>query len=400
MNRFKKVCGSVILAASLVIGLASANPVPAKAAASDSDLAELLTLIETAKAATAKVATENTTKSDSELNVSVSLGGLPVASIPVKLTTTVDPVSKCASMIGSAELPDLSAVALLSADLGAALKKLNLQAGTTEIKAYGDLAKKCVYLYNSKAGRSEVADLPAGIAGGTILDNIDATAFAKLAPYLTITKDKANVTLNLKADEAGVKDAKKDINALLKAFTSSIGDNATVKNAMDKVMKKLEIKGVDFTIKFGVDPTTGVLVSHNIDATIDVSVDGAALALVIKNSTASSVTSDTVAIPEAFSKDAQLIANYPVAQGGLTFTSTLSGKKTIFTVTGVKNAKTITIPATISKLGAKYNVSAAAKNVFKKATKLKTLVIKNGALKKAVKKSPAKYGLSKKVKIK
>ena len=120
----------------------------------------------------------------------------------------------------------------------------------------------------------------------------------------------------------------------------------------------------------------------------------------MKNSTASSVTSDTVAIPEAFSKDAQLIANYPVAQGGLTFTSTLSGKKTIFTVTGVKNAKTITIPATISKLGAKYNVSAAAKNVFKKATKLKTLVIKNGALKKAVKKSPAKYGLSKKVKIK
>ncbi len=400
MNRFKKVCGSLILAASLVVGLASANTTPAIAAASDSELTELLTLIETAKAATTKVATENTTKSDSDATISISLGGLPVASVPVKLTTTVDPASKKAAVTGTADLPDLSAIALLSPDLGTIINKFNYQAGTKDIKAYGDLEKKTVYLYNSTVGRNEVADLPAGLVGGSILDNIDATAFAKLAPYLTITKGKTDATLNLKVDEAGIKDAKKDINTLLKGFASGLNENPTVRGVMDKLMQKLAIKGIDFTVKFAIDPTTGALVKHDINATVDVSYDGAALTLAIKTATSSTVSTETIEIPEAFSKDAQLVANYPVSQGGITFTSAISGKKTVFSVTSVKNAKTLTIPATITKLGTKYNVSAAAKNVFKKATKLKTLVIKNGALKKAVKKSPAKYGLSKNVKIK
>ena len=400
MNRFKKICGSLVLAASLVAGLAATNPTPAVAAASDAELTELAKVIDAAKKATTEIATTNTTVSDSTANISISFSGLPIASIPVTLTTTVDPKSHNASLKGTATLPDLSAASSLAPDLGTILSNLYLKAGEKPIEAYGDLQKNTIYRYNSNVGRSEVADLPVSLVSGSVLDSLDATAFASLAPYITITKGKTDLTLNLKADEAGVKSKLKEINTLLKGFTAGFEDNPTVRSVMTKLMKKITIKGIDVTVKFVLDSTNGALKQHDIDAKIDVAFSGAPLTIALTNSTKSSVSTDTVAIPEAFTKGAQLIANYPVVKGGVTFLSTLSGKKTVFSVSSVKNAKSLTIPASITKFGTKYSVSKAAKNAFKKATKLKTLTIKNSTLKKAVKKNRSKYGVKKGVKIK
>lgn len=396
MKRFTKTCGSIVLAASLVLSLVGV--VPAKAATSDADLTEFATTFAKVKEATAAIAKDKVTVSKSKANVAVSFSGIDVAKVPVELTTTVDPTTHKAKMVGFVEIPDLSSIASFVPDLAKVLEKYDLKAGTKAIEDYGDLEKKCLYRFNSKVDRAEVAALPSTLQGGSILDKIDVTKFAKLTPYLTLKKSATDMSLNLKADEAGIKAAKAEINTILK---SVISPDSEYKDLLTKLNKDVDMTGVDLTFKFYVDAATGALAKHDIEGSVNITYNKSfPLAIKFSNSTTSSVSTESVAIPAAFTDGAQLIAGYPVAKGGINFVSTLSGKNTVFSVSSVKNAKTLTIPASITELGTSYKVTSAAKNAFKKATKLKTLTVKNGSLKKTLKKNPSKYGLSKKVKIK
>ena len=80
----------------------------------------------------------------------------------------------------------------------------------------------------------------------------------------------------------------------------------------------------------------------------------------------------------------------------------ISGKNAQFSVFDVakKSAKKLTIPASVKVYGKTYMICTAHGKAFKKAKKLKTLIVKNKKLKKLLKKNPTKYGLNKNVKIK
>lgn len=396
MKRFSKACGSIVLAASLAVGLIGVTPAKA---ASEADLTEFVTAFEAAKAATAQVAESNITQSVSNGEVSMSAMGLINLSIPIKdLTTTIDPISKKSKMTGTLTIPDLSILSTVNPEISKKLSASGIETGDTKIEDYGDLTKKALYRYNSKVGRAEVAALPGSLQGTSILSQLDITKLKNLIPYLTITKGKSDITLNIKVDEAGIKAAKSDIKAVLNGI---IGDSG-YDDLLAEIKKIATVKDIDLTVKFVIDPDLNVLKQHDIDAKIGLSLSDFPVTINFKNSTTSSITTESVAIPEAFTKGAQLIANYPLAKGGAKLVSTLSGKKTVFSVNGVTktSAKSITIPASVKVLGSSYSVTKAAKNAFKKATKLKKLTIKNKTLKKLIKKSPSKYGLKKSVKIK
>ena len=398
MKRFSKACGSIVLAASLAVGLIGVTPAKA---ASEAELTEFVTAFEAAKAATAQVAESSITQSVSNGEVSMSAMGLINLSVPIKdLTTTIDPISKKSKMTGTVTIPDLGILSTVNPEISKKLSDSGIETGDTKIEDYGDLTKKALYRYNSKVGRAEVAALPGSLQGTSILSQLDITKLKNLIPYLTITKGKSDITLNIKVDEAGIKAAKSDIKAVLNGI---IGDSG-YDDLLAEIKKIATVKDIDLTVKFVIDPNRNVLIRHDIDAKIGLSLSDLPVPVTIsfKNSTTSSITTESVAIPEAFTKGAQLIANYPLAKGGAKLVSTLSGKKTVFSVNGVTktSAKSITIPASVKVLGSSYSVTKAAKNAFKKATKLKKLTIKNKTLKKLIKKSPSKYGLKKSVKIK
>ena len=394
MNRIKKVCGSLILAASLVAGLTAAAPA-SKAAASNDDLKNLGTLLETVKTATNAVVASVPTETTSSTEISIMS-----FKIPISLKTTVDPTSKTAKMEGSAEIPDaVSAISIISPKLGSLVDKLGIKAGTKKILDYGDLAKKAVYRHNDNLDRYEVATLPDALAGSSILSSIDATKLEKLAQVLNVSfKGTDEVTLNIKADGDALKAIKSDVTSLV---TGLLGDSEYA-SLLKELSGKDALQGIDINITLKADGTTHVLTQHDIEGTLNVSVSGTPVAIGVNISGKSATTTQTVTIPEEFTKDAQLIAGFEAKAGGVNFISKLSGKNTVFSVSGVANTKatSLTIPKSISKFGKSYSVSAAAKNAFKKATKLKTLTIKNATLKKAVKKNPSKYGLKKGVKIK
>ena len=393
MNRFKKVCGSLVLAASLVAGLTATAPA-SKAASSTDELTKLGTMLETVKTATNAVVATVPTETTSSTNISIMS-----FNIPISLKTTVDPTSKTAKMEGSAEIPDaVTAISIISPKLGKLVDKLGIKAGTKKIEDYGDLTKKAVYRYSDKNGRYEVATLPDALAGSSILSSIDATKLAKLAPVLTVSfKGTDEVTLNIKADGDALKSIKSDVASLV---TGLLGDSEYA-SLLKELSSKDALQGIDINITLKANDTH-VLTQHDIEGTLTVNVENTPVTIGVNISGKSATTTQTVTIPENFTKDAQLIEGFEAKAGGVNFISKLSGKKTVFSVAGVSNTKatSLTIPKSISKFGKSYSVSAAAKNAFKKATKLKTLTIKNASLKKAVKKSPSKYGLKKSVKIK
>ena len=101
-------------------------------------------------------------------------------------------------------------------------------------------------------------------------------------------------------------------------------------------------------------------------------------------------------------KNAQLAEGFVDKVNGVKITTVIAGKDAVLSVFDVtkKNAKKLTVPASVNKYGRIYKICTAHGKAFKNAKKLKTLIVKDKDLKKMLKKNPTKYGLKKSVKIK
>ena len=391
MKRFTKTCGSILLAASLVLG--TFGIVPAAAAESATmDPAEFATLYEDVKTATKAVESATPTKTDA--NVVLDLGAL-VGKSEFSTSIVLDPSSHNAKMTVTSS-------------------------GTTS-DSYIDRTKKCMYYFNPNNDRYEVIGASGSISSGSsILDGLDIT---KLAPVATITKGKGakvgdvacqDISVQIKAEgdalAAIIKDASGVFGGLLgnPVVTSGLSSGGSMGFDLSKLNPAKMIKDLDLTVTFYVDETK-ILRKTELSGTI--SLDVASLLgfdketifpLKVTSSTESSVVNEAVVIPKEFVSKAQLAAGYAVKTAGVTISSILKGTKTVFSVTGVTKTKAtkLTIPASSKQFGKSYKISQAETGAFKKAKKLKTLIIKNATLKKAVKKNPTAYGLKKNVKIK
>ena len=371
MKRFFKTCGSLVLAASLVVSVFGVKT--ASAADKAMTFEEFTSLYTTVKTATNAVASTSPTKTDVTGKLEIPLLG----AVDIAVSDILDPVNHTSKMTSTT-------------------------AGVSK-ETYIDLTKGCAYSYNTDNARYEVNK---GTTSTSTVGFLDALNFDKIADCLTITVgagkkigdvacQETDVALKLEGEKLAAV-----MGDLSKAMGGSLPDLGG-SSSLGSIDLKTGLKGIDLKLALFVDESY-ILRGTDAEGSITVDLMGSSLNIPITMSATSDVTSESVVIPSEIAKSAQLVVGFVVSKSGAKFKSALSGKNTIFSVTGVTNtkAKKLTIPATISQFGKSYKVSTAAKNAFSKAKKLKTLVIKNKALKKAVKKNFKKYGLTKKVKIK
>ncbi len=377
MNRFKKIAGSVILAAALTISSIGAAPVETPAMAAAVTQEELMQIIEKVETATKTVASTNTVRTVTDMTLEV-MGSKQNA----KLETATDLNTGVMKMaLPSVDMSDMSSM---------------IGGGTIDTAdAYIDLKSHIMYEYNKTLGRYELltapveSDLTSSLFSKDTLTKYGSLfTFGEMATSTVDGKAIISVPMQLKIDETNIK-------SLISSFASK-----RPVDGLDTIAAF--IKGIDITITPFIDAETYLIGQMTAKGTVNIDFMGTALTINIDMDEKNSVSSDAVTIPSDVTKSAQLKEGYKTEAGGLEMTAVLSGKNAVLSVSGVKktSASKLTVPASVNEYGKKYDVSKAENNAFKKAKKLKTLVVKNSALKKALKKNPSKYGLSKKVKIK
>ncbi|MBO6108740.1 MAG: hypothetical protein J6P16_04980 [Eubacterium sp.] len=399
LNRITKTIGSITLAAALVFGTVGVVPAQtdiAKAATTPIDATSLAAMLEQVKTATLGVIATQKTKEITSITIDNPLNpdAEPMSASAVGLT---DPVGKIMSF--------------------------SITNGEKKSNAYADLGKKLVYMYNDELKRYEVRE-SAGFSTESMTKAFDPAIFTSLGDAVSAVLGEAkqigstmckNIELNIKADQAKIKELAPQFSALFGSAGSLFGGSINV-SGFDLSTANIDISqlitGIDFKLNTYIDDLN-VLKGADIDGTINVNVgslfgnlgttDIPPIAAKIVSSSTCEVTDETAEIPADVVKKAELAAGVNATASGLEFVSTVrDNKNTVFTLTAVKNkkAKKITIPATIKKLGKSYKVLYADSFVFKKCKNLKTLVVKNKSLRKLLKDGRSNYGIKKKVKIK
>ena len=383
MKRFIKTCTSVLLSASLILGF---GVIPAKAADTPVDPAAFQATLAEVIAATKAVEAANPIKTAANVDLDI-MSSQKVQMVADVLTNPENHVVKMA-----------------------------ITSGENKIDTFLDSAAGRMYLFNTQNNRYEVAPSKASVSSATtVLENIDLTKLAGISTVTmgagaTIDTDVCKeIDIAVKAEGEAIATFKDSLMKVVAGFgsssplISSLFSGSATSSLIDPGSMDIStmFKGIDITVKAYFNDLK-VLRRIDVSGSITINMMGMDIPVKVGSSSVASVTEEKVEVPAEYVTKAQLIEGVEVNTSGVTVTSKLKGKNTVFSVSGVvkSKAKTITIPATIKQLGKTYKICKAESGVFSPASKLKTLKIKDAALKKAVKKNPGKYGLSKKVKIK
>ncbi|MCR4605562.1 MAG: hypothetical protein K5639_06130 [Eubacterium sp.] len=393
MSFIKKICAPLLLSASLVFGLIGTASI-AEAAETPMDVAALETFLDEVKTATDKMVSENTVETTENI---VASG--------IEQDQEVEFGRKGRCVCDSQK-------GICTEEFELDLGVLGQSFGITEpVKWYNayDYNNMIMYTNNDPLDICSVMPVKEKINHATF--TMDLIVPSALAGIATVTEYEAEldgvdskvVKINIKAEGEELKQA---IPILVKAFGGAeTGEISTASMAFSD-----DIKSIDFTISFCVSKETLQLNKTVIEGTEvsspeiqpDGSSDDEDKVAQFECKFENAVVDEIVELPP-WTKDAQLVPGVSAKKSGMKFATVYDlDNNTIFQVTGVTktSAKKLTIPASIKKYGKSYKVTKAQKNAFKKAKKLKTLVVKNSKLKKAIKKNPTKYGLKKSVKIK
>ncbi len=405
MKRIMKTCGSIVLAASLMLGVFGV--IPASAAETEIPYDYFKVKYEEAKKATDSAASFTPIKMEDATKIALSFSGLTIGEIPIESTIIRDNSSKVAKSETTIDLTSLGSI--LGQLFGGS--GTDIKPGKTTISAYSDFKNGRNYSYDEST-KSYLMDPKFNTsADANLLDRINLDAF-NASGSLKITagedtkvgeKDCQVANLKITATGEQLAPIAKDFSKVFASLFSTSSLSSTVSSIdVKKYVKSFDLTvslytGKDVPVLYRTDVTGSLSldISSKLDGFTDVSVT-------IKSTNTNSPTTESVTVPSEWISKARLVAGIAATKNGAKFTTAYSGKNTVFKVTGVTktSAKKLTIPASIKSYGKNYKVTTAAKNAFKKAKKLKTLVVKNGTLKKLLKKSPTKYGLKKSVKIK
>ncbi|MBO4396163.1 MAG: hypothetical protein J5819_07445 [Eubacterium sp.] len=405
MNRFKKIAGSVVLAAALTvssIGIAPAKT-PVKAAETAVTIEELTAELNAVGAKIKSIAETSTLKTSSAGTAAIMMAEMPdtpVATVPLELDMDIDAASKVGH--GRMPMPSTDVTSMVSGDGQLPYEDL-----------FMDLENSRMYIHDEKSGLDLVSEFPAasylqgfGIGegeGNMFTTLLSPQLLTAMKDFVTITKDTttvnetpcAKVTVKIKLPK-GV------VSKYMDGMMSKIPDAfKSYTSMMDP--KMMENVDVDASFVFYVDAEhTPLKIDENI-ALNGLSFNGLGINIKMDLVTSFNASTDKLSIPEDRIANAQVAPGYFTKAGDVSVLSSINDKGvSFFMVTGVNNvkAKKMTIPGSVKAFDKSYNVTQAVKDAFKKAKKLKTLIVKNATLKKELKKNPSKYGLSKKVKIK
>ena len=380
MKKFIRSCSAVVF--SCALAFSAVGVIPANAA--EVPVEQVTGIIEEAKEATAAFVKSTPTQTDLKINAELPM----IGDISADVSFVDDPVNKAASVTST-----------LSDD----------EQGPST--AYIDTKNKYAYYTNPESGRIEVTDSQSIDGLTKMLSGFDITQLAPIATFsMGETKDIDGETcqeliVNVDLDKEKIAQYGELISKALADASSSPFKNLFSGKGLGSLISEddlsnsmtelhLEIKtciNQDKVLKQAVTTCSAKVIMLGVEMPISFNADITTKAV-----------DAVVKIPQEMIDNAKPAAGLSKTESGLTYKSVISGKNTVFQVTKTSKAtaKKITVPATVNLCGKTVKVTKASKNAFSKAKKLKTLVIKNSTLKKAVKKNPKKYGLSKKVKIK
>ena len=333
-------------------------------------------LCETIKAATNEASKVSVTKVDT--NLSLTLTDEPTK---ISMSTLTDPVSH--------------------------IVKTTTGTSGSAVEAYSDPASGLVYAYSNTRKCYEFAPLSSSASGSVVsLDSLDASFLEKLVSVSKFSLNSADtlgdkpcssVCIDIKA---GSKQVKAITKKLFGAFESTLG-------FLKEIMKEFKMDPLDLivslemSIRICFDPTSNLLLGMSFSGILNVDLGMDPIPIVIEGSTTTEFMTGSVTLPPE-TESAVLAAGLSRKKSGLVFRSVADGANTTFTVSGItkKKAKKLTIPASLSVCGQSYPIRSASQNVFRQATKLKTLIVGDATLKKALIKKPSAYGLKSNINIK
>lgn len=405
MNRLKKMGGALALTAALVVGSIGVMPaeVPAVAAETAVSLEDFKATITAMGEKIKALAQAGTLKTVISGNASVMDG---MMKIPLEIGMDIDATSK----VGHGRMPVMNGEAIMGSALSGNLPCTDM---------YMDLANNCMYILDETSGTKLINAFPAaqymqGFGVGPTDGNMFTAVFSTgildlLKDHMTLTSEDTaldgvpckKIVLTTKIEKGT---AAKIVEEIMKKLPASLKSSGMAVNAaaMDpKALAELAETSTD-TIYLGAD---GTPLKMDAEGTVTgLGMGGMSMGTVTYTLGVSfSATTDKLTIPEDRKTGVVLAPNNVASTGGLTFMSGMTEKgKPFFSVTKVEKtkAKKLTIPAKVTALGQTVSVTKVSDQAFSKAKKLKTLIVKSASVKKALKKNPSKYGLSKKVKIK
>ena len=264
----------------------------------------------------------------------------------------------------------------------------------TSVDSYDDLKSNISYTYSETLERYEIHEStedPVGLISLISKENIsklaDAITFGDITASKVDGKELSALPVNLKLGKETIESAR-SVLAPYFPIIASVGD--------------LEVSGLDLVITPYYDPSSYLIAQATTTGSLTVDFSGSLLEIKFSLKDVNSLSDDPLMIPEEIIKNAQLAEGFVDTVSGVKITTVISGKNAQFSVFDVakKSAKKLTIPASVKVYGKTYMICTAHGKAFKKAKKLKTLIVKNKKLKKLLKKNPTKYGLNKNVKIK
>ena len=380
MKKFIRSCSAVVL--SCALAFSAVGVIPANAA--EVPVEEVTGIIKEAKEATATFVKSTPTQTDLKINAELPM----IGDISADVSFVDDPKNN-AAVVTSTFSDDEQEPS----------------------KVYIDTKNKYAYYTNPEFGRIEVADSQS-IEGLTkMLSDFD---ILPLAPIATFSMGETKVidgetcqefVVSVKADKEKMAQYGDLISKALADASSSPFKNLFSGKGLGSLISGDDLSNsmteLDLEIKTYITPEK-VIKESVVKCDAKVNVLETEVSVSFNADITTKAVDEVVKIPQEMIDNAKPAAGLSKTESGLTYKSVISGKNTVFQVTKTSKAtaKKITVPATVKLCGKTVKVTKASKNAFSKAKKLKTLVIKNSTLKKAVKKNPKKYGLSKKVKIK
>ena len=380
MKKFIRSCSAVVL--SCALAFSAVGVIPANAA--EVPVEEVTGIIKEAKEATATFVKSTPTQTDLKINAELPM----IGDISADVSFVDDPKNN-AAVVTSTFSDDEQEPS----------------------KVYIETKNKYAYYTNPESGRIEVADSQS-IEGLTkMLSDFD---ILPLAPIATFSMGETKVidgetcqefVVSVKADKEKMAQYGDLISKALADASSSPFKNLFSGKGLGSLISGDDLSNsmteLDLEIKTYITPEK-VIKESVVKCDAKVNVLETEVSVSFNADITTKAVDEVVKIPQEMIDNAKPAAGLSKTESGLTYKSVISGKNTVFQVTKTSKAtaKKITVPATVKLCGKTVKVTKASKNAFSKAKKLKTLVIKNSTLKKAVKKNPKKYGLSKKVKIK
>ena len=420
MNRFKKIGGSILLAASLVIGSIGVSPAEKPALAAETAMtAEQFG--EAMKGVGAKIAELAKTKTIKTV-VSGSSAG-----INFDLTMDVDATSKVGHSImpSFAELFDEDS----AKEIFMGTKQLS------KVDMYMDLDKNVMYIRPEGSQMNIIGAFPGasylqGFGVGESEGNMFTSMFTpevlkQFEGHIIITATDESINgVAMKKLSMKVNYAKGEIAAMIDEMMKNMPEG--MKDMFGGSGASSSMGGFDFSTMF-----KDLALSGSVDFIVTADYTPVKMKCAMKMEgfkvgdmeipmdmdaeIAFSVSDEKLAIPADRTTSLVLSPGTLAEKSGVNFMSSMNEDgSSFFMVYGVSNAKAkkITIPASITELGVTAKVDALAPGAFENAKNLKTIVAKSPALKKFLKKIVKdkklckKYGLkynkkkNKQVKIK